>query len=343
MSIVLATGGLGFIGSHTCLNLVSQGYDVIIVDSLINSDEQVYSKILHVVALGSNPNSGKIIFKKGDLLDKNFVEEVFRNNKIESVIHFAGLKSVEESVKNPLIYWFTNITITLNLISSMQKYKCYKLVFSSSATIYKPLKSEKLNESFETNPINPYGNTKLTIEKILEDVYKSEKSKWKIINLRYFNPVGAHPSGLIGESPKQNSSNLFPILGKVIFDELDKVSIFGNNWPTKDGTCIRDYIHIIDLAEAHVASLRFLENSKTNFLSINIGTGIGSSVLDVINTYNRVNKVKIPFKFENRRKGDVPYLVADNKLSLKLLNWYPKKSLELMCQDSFNFLKKRYE
>ncbi len=342
MSLVLATGGLGFIGSHTCINLIDKGYDVLIVDSLKNSHEDIYLKILDIINFKKNPDRGNIFFKKGDLLEKFFVEKLFQENKIDSVVHFAGLKSVEESVKNPLNYWNTNINITLNILYTMETYKCYKFIFSSSATIYKPVRSKKLVENNQTIPFNPYGKTKFTIESILEDVYLSRKDKWKIINLRYFNPVGAHHSGLIGENPKQNSSNLFPIIAKVIFENKKILSVFGNDWPTRDGTCIRDYIHIEDLAEAHFNAIKFLEKNKPQIKSINIGTGLGSSVLEVINTYSRVNRIEIPYKFEEKRKGDVPFLVADNNLSKKLFNWYPKKNLELMCKDSFNFLKNLY-
>mgnify|MGYP001350439529 CR=1 FL=1 len=225
----------------------------------------------------------------------------------------------------------------------MENHKCYKFIFSSSATIYKPVSSKKLIENNQKIPSNPYGNTKLTIEKILEDIYLSNRKKWKIINLRYFNPVGAHHSGLIGDNPKQNSSNLFPIIAKVIFGDIKTLSIFGNDWPTKDGTCIRDYIHIEDLAAAHTVAIKFLEINKPQIHSVNVGTGLGSSVLDVINTYSRINKVEIPYQFEKRRKGDVPYLVADNTLSKKLFNWYPKKTLEIMCMDSFKFLNNLYQ
>ena len=212
MSLVLATGGLGFIGSHTCINLINKGYDVLVVDSLINSHEDIYLKILDIINLKKNPNRGNIFFKKGDLLNKLFVEQIFKENKIDTVVHFAGLKSVEESVKNPLKYWYTNINITINILNTMENYKCYKFIFSSSATIYKTVRSIKLVENHQTIPFNAYGNTKLSIERILEDMYLSKKGKWKIINLRYFNPVGAHHSGLIGENPNQNSSNLFPLI-----------------------------------------------------------------------------------------------------------------------------------
>ncbi len=343
MSLVLATGGLGFIGSHTCINLINKGYDVLIVDSLINSHEDIYLKILKIIDLEKNSNRGNIFFKKGDLLDKLFVEQIFKENNIETVVHFAGLKSVERSVKNPINYWYTNINIALNILTTMENHKCYKFIFSSSATIYKPVSSKKLIENNQKIPSNPYGNTKLTIEKILEDIYLSNRKKWKIINLRYFNPVGAHHSGLIGDNPKQNSSNLFPIIAKVIFGDIKTLSIFGNDWPTKDGTCIRDYIHIEDLAAAHTVAIKFLEINKPQIHSVNVGTGLGSSVLDVINTYSRINKVEIPYQFEKRRKGDVPYLVADNTLSKKLFNWYPKKTLEIMCMDSFKFLNNLYQ
>ncbi len=345
MSLVLATGGLGFIGSHTCISLIENGYDVLIIDSLINSYEETFLKLKKIIHLNKKAKKGKLFFIKGDLNNKNLLDKIFQEKisegyPIKSVIHFAGLKSVAGSVLDPIKYWDTNINITMNVLSIMDKYNCNNFVFSSSATIYKPIDSGKLLETYEKTPLNPYGNTKLAIETILSDVFKSNKSKWKIVNLRYFNPIGAHPTGLIGDLPKENSSNLFPVISKVIFGKSKKLSVFGSNWPTKDGTCIRDFIHIIDLADAHVAALNYLEKNDPQILSINIGTGKGYSVLEIIKTFSKINKVELPHNFVKKRKGDVPYLVADNKLALELLDWSPKKSLELMCKDSFNFFKK---
>tara|TARA_B100001093_G_scaffold256916_1_gene245685 strand:+ start:36453 stop:37508 length:1056 start_codon:yes stop_codon:yes gene_type:complete len=345
LSLILATGGLGFIGSHTCISLLENQFDILIIDSLINSSIENLERI----KLIKNNQSylGQIYFVKGDLRDVNLLDDIFNNyflkkNPIEAVIHFAGLKSVEESVMFPLKYWDTNINSLLCLLKVMNKYNCKKFVFSSSATIYEPLEKEKLKEGSIKLPINPYGNTKLTSEKILNDLYKSDKS-WKIVNLRYFNPVGAHESSLLGENPKGMPSNLFPIISKVIVGELEKLSIFGNDWPTKDGTCIRDYIHVMDLAEAHCAALKFVKNNRSQMISLNIGNSLGFSVLEIVKTYSKVNNILINYEFNDRRKGDAPYIVADNSLALKTLNWIPFRSIEDICKDSFNFTQKQFK
>jgi UDP-glucose 4-epimerase len=342
MSAILTTGGLGFIGSHTCITLISNGFDVIIVDSLVNSSKETLENIKKIVNSINELNDRKIYFYHNDLKDKKEIDKIFQTQislrkPIDAVIHFAGLKSVQDSVMNPLKYWDENISATLSLLSVMAKYDCKKLVFSSSATIYKPIQDSKLNEDSYQEPINPYGNTKITIEKILNDLFLSDKS-WKIINLRYFNPVGAHPSGFIGEDPKIKASNLFPIITKVLLGDLEKLYIFGNDWPTPDGTCIRDYIHVMDLAEAHIAALKFVKVNKPQKISINIGTGKGHSVLDVIKTYSRVNCIELPYEFSERREGDAPFVIADNSLALKLLQWEPKKNMDDMCKDSFRFI-----
>ncbi len=342
MTLVLSTGGLGFIGSHTCINLLNHGVDVLIIDSLVNSSKENLKKIKSIINLNKKPDSGELSFHEGDLRNKEWLDDIFAKQisvgkPITSVVHFAGLKSVEESVLDPIKYWDVNINATLSLLSTMKKYKCNSIVFSSSATIYKPEDGKKLFEISHQEPINPYGNTKITIEKILKDLYLSNKEKWRIINLRYFNPVGAHDSGLIGEEPKGKATNLFPILEKVISGQLDKLFIFGSDWPTVDGTCVRDYIHVMDLAEAHFAALKFLKENKSQFVSVNIGTGKGLSVLEIINNYSKLNNISIPYEFAERRKGDAPYVVADNSLALEILSWKPVKSLEDICIDSYRF------
>ncbi len=347
MSLILSTGGLGFIGSHSCINLIQNGYDVLIIDSLINSSEKNLTSIRKILEKYKYSKYGKISFLKGDLLDKNWLESVFNkqyleNNPINSVIHFAGIKSVEESISNPLKYWNTNINATLNLLEIMTKFNCKSFVFSSSATIYEPLKNKKLFEDASKMPTNPYGNTKISIEKILNDVFISDNS-WKIINLRYFNPVGSHYSGLLGENPKKAATNLFPAISKVLLGEVDQLLVFGNDWPTEDGTCIRDYIHVMDLAEAHIAALRYIESNGPQIISINIGTGQGYSVLEVIKIYSEVNKLFLPYKISERRKGDAPYVIADNTLALKLLEWIPKRTIEDMCKDSYKFIKSNFK
>ena len=326
---------------------MKHGHDVLVIDSLVNSSKSNLFKIKKIVEKDlKNESIGNIIFCEGDLRDKKWVEGIFEkqiyfNKPIESVIHFAGLKSVEESVLDPLKYWDVNIAATLSLLSSMIRFNCNTIVFSSSATIYRPKECEKLFENSLQEPINPYGNTKIAIEKILKDLYSSNKNKWKIISLRYFNPVGAHDSGLIGEEPTGKATNLFPILEKVVIGELDKLFIFGNDWPTKDGTCIRDYIHIMDLAQAHYASLKFLRNNEPQFIALNIGNGKGLSVLEIIKNYARINDINLPFEFADRRKGDAPFVVADNSLALELLDWKPEKSLEDICKDSFRYTRNK--
>jgi len=346
LSIILATGGLGFIGSHTCINLLCQGFDVIIVDSLINSSEKNLENIKKVINFKKVSNAGEISFYKGDLRNTKWLYGIFEKQislkkPIDSVIHFAGLKSVKESVLKPLNYWEANINTTLSLLSAMDNFGCFNIVFSSSATIYRPIDGEKLYEDSLQKPINPYGNTKITIEKILDDLYKSNKHKWKIINLRYFNPVGAHDSGLIGEEPLNEPSNLFPIIENVVLGKTKKLFIYGNDWPTLDGTCVRDYIHIMDLSEAHYAALKYLTKNKPQNISINIGTGNGLSVLEIVKAYSRVNNIDLPFDFADRREGDASYVVADNTLALKLLNWQATKSLEDICRDSYRYVKNK--
>ena len=345
MKTILATGGLGFVGSHTCVALLQKGYDVLVIDSLVNSSEDILKNLNKILQKEENKqNSGTIHFVKGDIRDRKLLNSIFaeykdKNEDIEAVIHFAGLKSVEESIYNPIKYWDVNISSTLNLLTVMDKYDCNCLVFSSSATIYAPFYDKKLFENSPKKPINPYGNSKLAIETILNDVFFSQE-KWRIINLRYFNPVGAHNSGLIGENPTNNANNLFPVINNIVSKKLDLLSIYGNDWPTKDGTCVRDFIHVMDLADAHIAGLKFLQKNKPQIISLNIGTGVGKSVLEVVNTYSKMNNVEIPYHFVKRRKGDASFIVADNSLALKLLDWTPKKSLKEMCLDSFNFIKK---
>ena len=348
MKSILVTGGAGFIGSHTCIELCKKGFNVCIVDSLINSSENTIMQIKKILDLDKNVIKGNLYFKKGDLKDKKFLSNVFnefknQNNPFYSVIHFAGLKSVGESVSYPMKYWNNNLLSTINLAETMAEFNCNSLVFSSSATIYKSQSGKKLTEKCLKEPINPYGKTKLTIENMLEDLYESNNLKWKIANLRYFNPVGAHDSGLIGESNLNEPTNLFPNLLNVAMRENKEISIFGNDWPTNDGTCIRDYIHVMDLADAHVAALEFLDSNKPQIVSLNIGTGKGTSVLEIVKKFSSINNLSIPYVFAKRRKGDQSYVVADNDLALKLLNWFPKRSVNDMCIDAWRWAAKDYK
>ncbi len=346
MSTVLTTGGLGFIGSHTCVELINAGYDVLIIDSLYNCQINTLSNLKKIFLLEEDKKKGEIYFRKGDLRNKKWLDEVFcefKNKKKEiiSVIHFAGLKAVEESIKDPLKYWDWNTSTTLSLLWVMNNHKCYNLLFSSSATIYGIGCVEKINEDHEKAPINPYGNTKLTIEKILSDLYESAPNNWKIVNLRYFNPAGSHHSGLIGEEPISVPKNLFPLILKTGLKKRSQLYIFGKDWPTPDGTCIRDFIHISDLAKAHLASLKFLIKNEPQKISFNIGTGVGYSVLEVVKTFIKVNNINIPYIFRDRRPGDHYYSVANNSQALSYLEWEPSKTLEDMCRDSWNFATKK--
>ncbi len=260
-----------------------------------------------------------------------------KDKHFSSVIHFAGLKSTEESIKEPLKYWEVNLNSTLSLLASMNRFDCNTLVFSSSATIYDPNFKGRLKENNPRKPINPYGETKLAIEKILENLFISDSQKWKIANLRYFNPVGAHESGMIGENPMNKPNNLFPLVLKVARGENEYLSIFGNDWNTADGTCIRDYIHVMDLADAHLAALNFLSSNEPQIIPFNIGTGHGTSVKEIVEQFMEINKVSIPYRYEKRRKGDSASVVADNSRSLELLKWIPKRNTSDMCADAWRW------
>ena len=345
MNTILVTGGLGYIGSHCCLTLLKQGQNILIIDSLINSSIEVKSKIELILNKKDSKKKGLLFFRKVDLRDKKWLKGIFEefkvsDNKISSVIHFAGLKSVEESTKIPLEYWDVNIIGTLNLLNIMAENNCFNIIFSSSAIIYKQNSDKPFKEDSDLSPNNAYANTKFSIEKILNDLYKSAPSKWRIANLRYFNPAGAHESGLLGENPKGKAANLFPAIIKSLENDKDELLIFGKDWPTQDGTCIRDFIHIMDLANAHVCAHKFIISQKPQIIYFNIGTGIGTSILEIIKTFEKVNDCSINYKFFKRRAGDVPYIVADNSFAKRKLNWEPKKSIEDICKDTWNWIKK---
>ncbi len=342
MKNILVTGGAGFIGSHTCMVLIDYGYKVFVVDSFENSSPKSIAKVIDICNFKNKKSNASIEIFKGNLSDKNFLIDVFStlekvNKKIDGVIHFAGVKAVAESVVNPLKYWKVNVSGTINLLEVMKKFNCYNLVFSSSATIYKSEKYSLLNESSEVSPINPYGNTKHTVELLLKDLYESSKKNWKLASLRYFNPIGAHESGLIGENPIGVPNNIFPLINNTALGIQKELKIFGNDWPTEDGTPIRDYIHVMDLAEAHLKILEYLLNSDSVFFNINIGTSIGTSVLDLISTFERVNNVKVPYVFSKRREGDAAFVVADNSLLISKFDIVPKRNLEDMCKDGWKW------
>ncbi len=341
MKTILVTGGCGFIGSHTCLCLLKNDYRVVVVDSNINSSKLSLENIKKILKQNKLLIED-IIFNKGDIRDEEFLKKVFiqainNGNPIEGVIHFAGLKSVAESTKDPLLYWDNNVCGSLTLLKVMQLFKCETIVFSSSATVYGNTKINPIKESFEIKPLNPYGQTKASIEHILAGIFKASQEKWKIANLRYFNPIGAHESGLLGEETLNKPNNLFPYIALVASGKYKKLNIYGKDWPTHDGTGIRDYIHVMDLAEAHKCALNFLFDNGPNLLNLNIGTGIGTSVLELIQTFEEVVKCKIPYDFCERRPGDVGTLIADNETAISLLQWHPKKDLKDMCEDGWRW------
>ena len=342
MNSILVTGGAGFIGSHTCILLLKKGYSVFILDSFINSSEKSIKKILLTLESENIDIYKKIYLIKGDIKIKDDIKKVFQlslniKKKIIAVIHFAGLKSVFDSILEPLNYWENNLYGTINLLAIMKKYKCKTIVFSSSAAIYKTQSKKLLNENDVCDPINPYGNSKLTIENVLKDVFKSEPLEWRVASLRYFNPIGAHEFGLLGEDPIGKPNNIFPQITKVAMGKLNNIQIFGSDWPTPDGTGVRDYIHVMDLAEGHLSALDYLINNKSQILSLNLGTGVGTSVLELINTFQEVNNIRVPYKFVGRRDGDNAIVVADNSLAKSVLHWAPKRNLEDMCRDGWNW------
>ncbi len=342
MKSILVTGGAGFIGSHTCLVLLENGLDIFVIDSFINSSQISIEKVCLVLKNVNVDVESKIHLIKGDIKVKSDIEKVFQisqklNKKIEAVIHFAGLKSVSDSILEPISYWENNVLGTINLCRTMEKFDCKNLVFSSSATVYKAKSNRLLNENDLCEPINPYGHTKLTVERILHHLFNSKKSEWRIACLRYFNPVGAHESGYIGENPLGKIYNIYPQITRVAMGKQSEIKIFGSDWQTKDGTGVRDYIHVMDLAEGHLSALIYLTEEKPQFITINLGTGIGTSVLEFIRIFEKVNNVEVPFSFENRRIGDNASVVADNSLAKSILNWLPTRNIEDICKDGWNW------
>tara|TARA_A100000164_G_scaffold203887_1_gene180906 strand:- start:5521 stop:6570 length:1050 start_codon:yes stop_codon:yes gene_type:complete len=340
MNRILITGGAGFIGSHTASLLLENGFDLIIIDSFVNTSKLFLKKILTLFKKIDEKYEERVKFVECDIRDINKLNTVFKDSAnegkpINSVIHFAGLKSVTESVFNPLQYWEVNVIGSINLFKTMAFNNCKTIVFSSSATIYGNSDNEVLTEDSEIKPNNSYGETKVTIEKILKTLYESDKKNWKIANLRYFNPIGAHESGLIGEYPNGVPSNLFPFITQVAMGKRRFLRVYGNDWPTKDGTGVRDFIHIMDLAEGHLSALRYLDSQDGIFTNLNIGTSKATTVLELIRKFEKVNKCDIPYEFFDKREGDVAISVADNKKALKLLNWSPQRNLEEMCIDGW--------
>ncbi len=342
MKNILVTGGCGYIGSHTVLSLLENGYFVYVLDSNVNSSPLVIKRLIEIISQKDRGKINNLQFLEGDIRRLENIESIFKTasdnkKKINGVIHFSGLKSIKESINYPLKYWENNVVGSINLLKMMDKYECKTIIFSSSATIYNNFGKEKIKENCSIKPINPYGRNKSTIELFLNDIYESDPINWKIINLRYFNPIGAHSSGKLGENPIGLVNNIFPLILKVASKNINQLKIFGNDWDTRDGTCIRDYIHIMDLANGHIEALKFLQSNNPQILNLNIGTGSGITVLELIKTFERVNNLKIPYSFVGRRKGDMENVVADNSKILEILNWVPKYSLEDMCRDGWNW------
>lgn len=328
---ILVTGGAGYIGSHTTVQLLEAGYEVTVVDNLLNSSEEALKRVEKI--------TGKTIkFYKADMVDKDALRTVFEENKFDAVIHFAGLKAVGESVAKPLWYYHNNILSTVNLCELMSEFGVKKLVFSSSATVYGKPKSVPISEDFELSCTNPYGRTKLMIEEILRDIAVSDP-EWGIAILRYFNPVGAHESGMIGEDPQGIPNNLMPYIAQVAVGKRDLVHVFGNDYDTHDGTGVRDYIHVVDLADGHLCALKKIEK-EAGVVTYNLGTGTGYSVLDMIAAFSKACGRELPYQIEARRPGDIDACFANPKKAKEEIGFEAKRTLEDMCADSWNWQQK---
>ena len=330
---VLVTGGLGYIGSHTCVELLQENDEVVVLDNLSNSKEEVKDKIKQI--------TGKEVkFYRGDMIDEQLLDKIFTEENIDAVIDFAAYKAVGESVQKPIEYYTNNVSTVLVLLKEMKKHNVKKIVFSSSATVYGDPERVPIKETDKIGgTTNPYGTSKLFVEQILKDLYKSDNT-WDIAILRYFNPIGAHESGLIGEEPNGIPANLMPYIAKVASGELECLSVFGNDYPTKDGTGVRDYIHVVDLAKGHIKALEKLEKEQQGLYIYNLGTGVGYSVLDLVSTFEKVNHVKVNYKIADRRPGDIAECYADSTKAKEELGWEATKTIEDMCRDAYNFIMK---
>lgn len=326
--MILVTGGAGYIGSHVCVELLKAGYDVVVFDDLSNSKIEALKRIEKICGR-------PVAFEKGDLRDAPAIEQVFKDYSIASVIHLAGLKAVGDSVRAPLKYYNSNVLGSLNLFSSMQRAGVRRLVFSSSATVYGEPQFLPLTEEHPLSAKNPYGRTKLMIEEILSDQFQA--SDWSIVVLRYFNPVGAHESGLIGEDPLGIPGNLFPFVAQVAVGRENFLNVWGNDYPTADGTGVRDYVHVVDLAAGHLSAL--LQLSSRKFLVVNLGAGMGYSVLDVVHAFENASGRRVPIAFKARREGDVAVCYADVKKAELVLNWRAEHDLQTMCTDHWRWQK----
>lgn len=328
MATILVTGGTGYIGSHTCVELLNAGYDVVIMDNLYNSSEEVLKRIEKITGK-------KAKFYKVDLLDKEGIRTIFKENTIDAVIHFAGYKAVGESVQIPLTYYQNNVAGSLNLYEVMNEYNVKKIVFSSSACVYGAPKSVPIKEDFEIHTTNPYGATKVMNEMILQDVYTSDND-WGVLLLRYFNPIGAHKSGLLGEVPNGIPNNLVPYIARVANGQLEYLRVWGDDYPTPDGTGVRDYIHVVDLAKGHIKAVEYALSHK-GVEKINLGTGKGYSVLEVLHAYEHACGKELAYKIMDRRPGDIAECYADTEKAEKVLGWKAQYGIEEMCEDSWKF------
>jgi len=332
--LILVTGGAGYIGSHTLIELDKAGLDFIVLDNLSNSNEEAIRRVEKII-------NKKVIFIKGDIRDKKLLREIFSKYKIDSIIHFAALKAVGESVSKPLEYYENNVCGSIVLLEVMKEFNVKKFVFSSSATVYGEPKEIPVTEDMPTGKgiTNPYGRSKYMIEEILKDLFISDNS-FKIAILRYFNPIGAHKSGLIGEDPNDIPNNLMPYISQVAVGKLPKLRVFGGDYPTVDGTGVRDYIHVVDLANAHVKAIEYLnKNELKEPLIVNLGTGKGYSVLEMVKAFEKVSGVKIPYEIVDRREGDIAEIYANPQKAKTLLNWEAKRGIEEMCEDTWRWQK----
>jgi UDP-glucose 4-epimerase len=344
---LLITGGAGYIGTHICVELLNQGHKIFVIDNLSNSSYESLDKaatlcekkisISGKINFSSVSNSTNILFFNIDIRDRSALRLIFKNHSIDAVIHLAGYKDVGKSVKNPLDYYNNNVSGSIVLFEEMARAKVKTLIFSSSATVYGDPESLPIEENFQTSEaINPYGKSKLYIENILKDLFKASPD-WKISLLRYFNPVGAHPSGVIGEDPKGVPNNLMPYISQVAAGKLEVLKIYGDSYPTVDGTGVRDYIHVVDLAKGHIATLDYLVKSKPTICIFNLGTGKGTSVLEMVYAFEEVVGKSIPYVITERREGDVAECWTSSQLAKKILDWTPKYNLKKMCQDAWRW------
>lgn len=333
---ILVTGGAGYIGSHTCVELLNAGYDVVVVDNLCNSCRESMERVMEITGK-------RLTFYEADLLDRNVIDQIFDEEIIDAVIHFAGLKAVGESVGKPLEYYHNNITGTLVLCDVMRDHGVKSIVFSSSATVYGDPAFIPITEECPKGEItNPYGRTKGMLEQILTDLHTADP-EWKVMLLRYFNPIGAHKSGRIGENPKGIPNNLLPYITQVAVGKLECLGVFGSDYDTPDGTCVRDYIHVVDLADGHVKALKKMADNEGGVWIYNLGTGTGYSVLDVIHAFEEANGLKIPYVMKDRRPGDIPQCYADPLKAEQELGWKAERNLKDMCRDSWNWQKNNPE